>query len=103
MIVSLVRFKSMLSNEEVQRTFEERADGYRQVPGLAEKIYLRFRETGEFGAVYVWDSDESLERFRETDLARSIPDAYQVEGTTSFELADVHLVVRPEQTPAHAR
>ena len=79
MIVSLVRFKSRLSDDAVQATFEERADHYRNVPGLVEKIYLRFRESGEFGAVYVWDSEKALMDFRETELARTIADAYQVE------------------------
>ena len=96
MIVSLVRFKSGLSDEAVQATFEERADHYRNVPGLVEKIYLRFREGGEFGAVYVWDSEKALMDFRETELARSIPDAYQVEEAPRVELADVCLVVQPE-------
>jgi heme-degrading monooxygenase HmoA len=96
-IVSLVRFKSRLSTDEVQATFEERADRYRQVPGLLEKTYLRFRETGEFGAVYVWESEQDLIRFRETDLARTIPDAYQVEGAPASEIADVCLVVQPDR------
>ena len=96
MIVSLVRFKSGLSDEAVQATFEERADHYRNVPGLVEKIYLRFREGGEFGAVYVWDSEKALMDFRETELAQSIPDAYQVEEAPRVELADVCLVVQPE-------
>ena len=96
MIVSLVRFKSGLSDEAVKATFEERADHYRNVPGLVEKIYLRFRESGEFGAVYVWDSEKALMDFRETELARTIPDAYQVDGTPLVELADVCLVIQPE-------
>ena len=96
MIVSLVRFKSALSDDAVQATFEERADRYLGVPGLVEKIYLRFRDTGEFGAVYVWDSEEALMDFRETELAQTIPDVYQVEGAPQAELADVSLVIAPE-------
>ena len=46
MIVSLVRFKSRLSDDAVQAMFEDRADQYRNVPGLVEKTYLRFRERG---------------------------------------------------------
>jgi heme-degrading monooxygenase HmoA len=94
-IVSLVRFKSGLSDDEVQAMFEERAHEYRRVPGLVEKIYIRFRESGEFGAVYLWDSEKALMDFRETELARTIPNAYQVEGGTHVELADVRLVVQP--------
>jgi heme-degrading monooxygenase HmoA len=96
MIASVVRFRSTLSDDAVQAMFEERADRYRRVPGLVEKIYLRFRETGEFGAVYVWESEEALERFRESELARTIADAYRVEGAPRTELAEVRLVVQPE-------
>ncbi len=100
MIVSLVRFKSNLSDEDVQEVFEGRADRYREVPGLVEKIYLHFRDTGEFGAVYVWESEDDLRRFRETDLARTIPDVYRVEGAPSSEIADVRLVIRVERSRA---
>jgi heme-degrading monooxygenase HmoA len=95
MLVSLVRFKSSLSDDEVQAKFEERADLYRSVPGLAEKIYIRFRDSGEFGAVYVWDSEKELTDFRETELARTIPNAYRVEEGPLVELADVCLVIQP--------
>ena len=97
MIISLVRFKSKLDDDDVQAMFEERSDRYRSVPGLVEKLYLRFRDSGEFGAVYVWDSEDALARFRETDLARTIPSAYQVVGTPSFEIGDVCLVVQPDR------
>ena len=96
MIVSLVRFKSRLSDDAVQATFEERADRYRQVPGLLEKIYVRFRDSGEFGAVYVWDSEQALMDFRQTELAKTIPEVYKVEQAPSAELADVCLVIQPE-------
>jgi heme-degrading monooxygenase HmoA len=96
MIVSLVRFRSTLSDHEVQAAFESRSERYREVPGLIEKLYVRFRDTGEFGAVYVWDSEEALARFRETDLARSIPSAYVLEEAPTSEIADVVLVVSPD-------
>ena len=95
MLVSIVRFRSKLPDDAVQAAFEERADRYRQVPGLVEKIYVRYRETGEAGAVYVWDSEESLERFRESDLGRTIATTYEIDGESQSELADVALVVRP--------
>jgi heme-degrading monooxygenase HmoA len=101
-IVSIVRFKSGLTDDDVQALFEERADQYREVPGLVEKLYLRYRDTGEFGAVYVWESDDDLRAFRATELARTIADAYQVEGETRSELADVRLTVAPNAQPSAA-
>lgn len=95
MIASLVRFRSGLADEEVQAKFEARADAYERVPGLVEKLYLRYR-TGEFGAVYVWESDEALAAFRASELGRSIAEAYEIDGDeVDTELADVTLVVRP--------
>lgn len=94
MIVWLVRFRSTLADDEVQALFDERADGYRSVPGLVEKIYLRFRETGEFGAVYLWESEEALIQFQQSDLARTIPSAYQVEESPTVEIADVRLLIQ---------
>ncbi len=102
MIVSIVRFRSGLSERDVQAQFEERAREYAQVQGLREKIYVRFRESGEWGAVYVWDSEQSLARFRESTLARSIPSAYAVDGGAHSELADVRLVVEGRVTGAGA-
>ena len=94
MIVSLVRFRSELSDDDVQALFENRADRYRSVTGLVEKLYLQFRDTGEFGGVYVWESEEDLQRFRETDLAGTIPDVYRVDGAPAPEVADVCLVIQ---------
>ncbi len=99
MIVSIVRFRSKLPDDAVQEAFEQRSDRYRQVPGLVEKIYLRFRETGESGAVYVWDSEESLEQFRASELGRTIASTYEIDGEVQSELADVALVVSPEGKP----
>jgi heme-degrading monooxygenase HmoA len=93
-IVSLVRFRSGLTAAEVTAKFEERADRYRQLPGLVEKIYLRYRETGDYGAIYVWESDEALRTFQTSELAQTIPDAYQVEAAPQAEIADVYLLVR---------
>ena len=58
---------------------------------------MRFRETGEFGAVYVWQSEADFTRFRESGLARTIADVYQVGEVPATELADVCLIVQPDR------
>ncbi len=73
-----MRFGSGLPSEEVLARYAARAPRYRAVPGLIQKYYLSFPETGEHGAVYPWDSAAAMEAFRGGDLARSIPEAYQV-------------------------
>jgi len=91
-IVSIVRFRSGLTDDEVQRLYEGRSARYEEVPGLVEKLYLRYR-SGEHGAVYVWEDEAALETFRRSELGRSIGAAYRVEGEPHSELADVTLVV----------
>jgi heme-degrading monooxygenase HmoA len=89
MIVQTVRFRSECTEDEVLRKCRERAERYRQVPGLVQKHYLTFPETGEFGAVYLWASRQALQEFRESDLFKSIPQVYRVQGTPDIQVADV--------------
>ncbi len=92
MIVSIVRFRSLLSDEQVQDLYARRSTRYEKVPGLIEKLYLRFR-SGEHGAVYVWEDEEALHAFQTSDLGRSIGSAYAVPAEPSFDVADVTLLV----------
>lgn len=96
MIVQIVRFKSAMSDEQVLETYESRAPRYRAMPGLVQKYYLKYPKTNEHGAVYVWESEGALRMFRESELARTIPTAYQVIGEARGETAEVVLLLRPE-------
>ncbi len=93
MIAYIVRFKSALSPDEVYAQYQTRAKRYRQVPGLIQKYYLSYAG-GEHGAVYLWDSRESLDRFRGSELARTIPEAYQVTGEPDLRIAEVVMSLR---------
>jgi heme-degrading monooxygenase HmoA len=89
MIVQTVRFRSGLSDAQVLAMYEARAPRYRALRGLVQKFYLRFVETGEHGAVYLWESEATLQAFRESDLGRTIGSAYRVEGTPDVRTADL--------------
>jgi len=95
MIVQIVKFKSRLSHAEVDATYEKRSPRYRALEGLIQKYDLRFSESGENGAVYLWRSREDLERFRQSDLGQTIRDAYEVEGDPSSEIAELVMALRP--------
>ena len=75
MIIQIVRFKTDLSEDEIRRIAENRAPQYRALPGLRQKYYAYERQTGEFAGIYLWDSLEALQEFRQSELARSIPAA----------------------------
>lgn len=103
MIVQIVRFKSRLTDREVVATYAARARRYRALRGLVQKHYLKFPDTGHHGAVYLWESAEALESFRNSELARSIPEAYLVDGAPEVEIAELVMTLRSEpKSRAHS-
>jgi heme-degrading monooxygenase HmoA len=94
MIIHIVRFSSALPADRIRDLFTARAQQYTAVPGLLQKYYLRF-DNGQHGGVYVWDSPDSMQAFRASELSRSICDVYQVTEST-LDVAEVVLALRSE-------
>lgn len=99
MLMQIVRYKSGLEDEEVRRRFEERADRYRNVPGLLQKYYVRFAGSGDYAGIYLWDSAESQAAWKAGSLSDTLAQTYQVEGAPTRELADVLLVLNEGRDP----
>jgi heme-degrading monooxygenase HmoA len=97
MVIRLVRFKSALSHEDVLELYAERAPRYRKLSGLLQKYYVRDRKTGEHGAVYLWDSMESMKEFEDSELSRTIAEAYKIVGEPRIEILDLVYILRPEK------
>ena len=95
MIVQIVRFKSGLPYEEVLKMCEDRAPQYRALKGLVQKYYLRFAGTNEHGAVYLWESESALKEFQQSELRRTIPSAYQVQGAPDIQTAELVMSLHP--------
>ena len=96
MIALIVKFKSRLSYEEVLKVAEERADRFRAIDGLAQKYYLNYADKDEYGAVYLWKSEEALKEFRNSELAATIAETYGVEGDLVLRVAEVIMPLRAE-------
>ena len=89
MTALIVRFKSGLSFEELLKKSNDRADKYRATDGLLQKYYIRFQGDGEYGAVYLWESEEALEKFRSSDLAGTIAETYKTDGDLDLQVGEV--------------
>ncbi len=74
--ILFVRVSSDLEPEELERRALQRRPRFREVPGLVQKIYGRDESSGDWCGVYFFENRESLAAFRDTELARSIPEAY---------------------------
>jgi hypothetical protein len=96
--VLFVRISSRLDRDEIERRLLERRPRFLDVPGLVQKIYGRDEATGDVCGVYFFESREALEAFRESELAKTIPTAYEAVEVRR-ETYDVLYPLRPEQGP----
>ena len=99
--VLFVRITSALDPEEFDRRLLERRPRFQEVPGLVQKVYGRDPETGDVCGIYFFDSGEALHAFRETELARTIPSAYEATHVRR-EVYDVLYSLWPERGPLGA-
>ena len=96
--ILFVRIKSGLDAEEFERRLLERRPRFREVPGLVQKIYGRDDATGHVCGIYFFESGEALAAFRETELARTIPTAYEAVDVRR-EAYEVLYPLWPERGP----
>ena len=96
--VLYVRIKSGLDATELERRVNERKPRFMDVPGLIQKIYGRDESTGDVCGIYFFENEEALAAFRESELAKTIPVAYEAEEVRR-EVYDVLFPLRPEIGP----
>ncbi|MCB9512283.1 MAG: YdhR family protein [Deferribacteres bacterium] len=96
--ILFVRAKSSLDQKELDQRLRERRPRFLEVPGLIQKIYGRDESTGAVCGIYFFESKAALAAFRETELAKTIPTAYEVEEIRA-EIYDVLYPLRPEKGP----
>ena len=94
MFIVTVKFETVLSEAEVISKAQERADQFRELPGLIQKYYVKLDKPNHYGGVYLWDSMESAKSYRESELAASIPSAYKVIGKPDIEMFDTLFQLR---------
>jgi hypothetical protein len=98
-----VQISSGLDPEEFDRRLLERRPRFLEVPGLVQRIYGRDPDTGDVCGVYFFESADALAGFRDSELAQTIPTAYEATGVRR-EVYEVLYPLRPERGPlAEAR
>jgi len=90
----LVRLRSELDRDEIERIMKERAPEFRALQGLVQKYYLEGPEPGEYGGFYLWRSLDDVVEYRESELAATIAAAYQGVGAPSVEVFKVVMPLR---------
>ena len=93
-VVQFVKIKTNLSEEEFFEAAHTRTPRFKAIDGIIQKYYLRLENEGEYGGIYIWDSMESLQEFKQSDLAKTIGEAYGVIGKPSVEVHDILFQLR---------
>jgi hypothetical protein len=96
--VLFVRARSGLDAKELERRLLERRPRFLEVPGLLQKIYGRDPATGAVCGIYFFESQAALAAFRESELAKTIPTAYEAVEFRP-EVYELLYPLRPEKGP----
>jgi Putative mono-oxygenase ydhR len=96
--ILFVRVKSALDPAELERRLIERRPRFQEVPGLIQKIYGRDETTGDVCGIYFFEDQNALSAFRETELAKTIPTAYEAKEIRR-EIYEVLYPLYPERGP----
>jgi hypothetical protein len=96
--ILFVRIDSGLDAQEFDRRLLERRPRFREVPGLVQKIYGRDGVTGAVCGIYFFESSAALAAFRESELAKTIPTAYDAVDVRR-EVYDLLYALWPERGP----
>lgn len=96
--ILFVRIKSNLDPNELESRLVERRPNFREVPGLVQKIYGRDESTGDMCGIYFFEDQRALANFRETELAKTIPTAYEVKDIRR-EVYEVLYPLYPDRGP----
>jgi hypothetical protein len=96
--VLYVRIRTELDWEELQRRLESRRPRFLEVPGLLQKIYGRDPATGEVCGIYFFADQASLVAYRDSELAKTIPSAYEALDLRR-EVYEVLFPLHPDRGP----
>ena len=96
--ILFVRIQSDVEAKELERRAQERFPRFREVPGLIQKIYGRNEATGDWCGIYFFEDQKALTAFRESELARTIPVAYEATDVRP-EIFEVMYPLYPDKGP----
>lgn len=71
----------------------------RSLPGLLEKYDVHYMESDEYRAMYLRESFAALQKWRDTELAGTLTETYEVTEGPASEIAVVMLVLHGQKDP----
>ena len=83
-VVTRFQLPAGVSAEQIRAAFVEVASGFRNVPGLVRKQFLRSKDCRTAGGVYLWNDERAARAFMNERVAPMIREKFQVDPTIEF-------------------
>ena len=93
-VMTIVKLRTSLDDKELLKKAHEREPSFASNPAIIQKYYIKLKEPGYYGGVYIWESYEALKKFKSSELAKSIPKAYKATEKPSVEVFDIMFQLR---------
>ena len=94
MEVYILLFRTGLPVEELMKVSSIRRELFKKVKGPVQKYYISDTESDRVGGVYIFDTKENLEAFKNSELSKSTPDAYQFLVDPEVKIFNVSSLLR---------
>ncbi|WP_042662525.1 YdhR family protein [Haloferax sp. ATB1] len=94
MEIVFATFESELNHDAIEETMRQRAQKFREVPGLVQKYFVHDRENDRYGACFIFDSAQSRDAYFESDLSAGVGAAYAVTGEPAVTKAHLLFPLR---------
>jgi quinol monooxygenase YgiN len=100
MFILTVKVRSALSHEEALAIMEQKAPEFRALPGLVQKYCEHEQTTGAYTGVYIWESEDAMRAYQQSELAKTIVAAYQATELPRIEVFDLIRMLHPAEAAA---
>lgn len=78
------------------------APAFASVPGLVSKVWLADSASGTYGGVYTWENRQAMERFKASDLFKTVASHPHLADITSRDFGVLESPTRVTRGPAEA-
>lgn len=89
-----------MGEEEYSGIAESIAPAFAGLPGLVSKTWLANEETNTYGGVYIWESREAMEAYKESDIYKGIGSNPHFENVVAHDFAVLENPTRITRGPA---
>jgi hypothetical protein len=83
-VVTRFQLPAGVTADQIRAAFAEAAPGFRGVPGLVRKQFLRSKDCRTAGGVYLWNDEAAARAFMNERVAPMIREKFHVDPTMEF-------------------